>query len=140
LIRDAEPADIERIFEIEKDNFTRPWTKTSFLNEFKKQNKEFLVYEIYGQIAGYIIFWYILDEAELANVAVAKNCRRQGIAAKLLKYCIKRHPEVSRVYLEVEKTNTGAISLYRKFGFKTTGFIKNYYGNDRDAQRMCLSL
>jgi len=139
LIRDAKPADIDAIYQIEKENFNRPWSEISLMNEFKKQKSDFLVYEINGLVAGYIIFWYILDEAEIGIISVSKDHQRKGIAVELLKYCISMHPEVNRIYLEVDKTNSGAISLYNKFGFKTTGYIKNYYGNGKDAQRMALS-
>lgn len=140
MIRDARPADLEQIIAIEHENFNRPWSEISFLNEFKKNKCDFLVYEENGHVAGYIIFWYILDEAELANIAVGKKHQRKGIAAKLFNTCLKKHPEVSMIYLEVDKTNTGAICLYERLGFKTTGNIKNYYGKDKDAQRMALSL
>jgi len=140
LIREAKPSDLGQIFAIERDNFDRPWSEVSFLNEFKKGESDFLVYETDGQVAGYIIFWYILDEAELANVAVDKKYRRKGIAARLFNHCLNKHPEVSSIYLEVDKTNTGAICLYERLGFKETGYIKDYYGKDKDALRMSLNL
>lgn len=125
MIREAKPADIDAIYQIEIDNFDNPWSTDSFMVEFKKQKSDFLVYEIDGQVAGYIIFWYILDEAEIGVIAVSKSHQRKGIAVKLIKYCITKHPEVNRIYLEVDKTNSGgAICLYKKFGFKTTGYIK----------------
>ncbi len=49
------------------------------------------MYEIDGQVAGYIIFWYILDEAEIGVIAVSKSHQRKGIAVKLIKYCITKH-------------------------------------------------
>lgn len=140
MIRDAKPADVDGIFLIEEQNFSRPWSRESFLLEFNKRNCDFLVYEEDGRVAGYIIFWYILDEAEIGNVSVSPEHRRKGIAAELIKYCFIRHPEVRRVFLEVDKTNSGAICLYKRFGFKVTGYIKDYYGKGRDAQRMFLSL
>jgi ribosomal-protein-alanine N-acetyltransferase len=136
LIRNAEPADIEGILLIEKDNFTNPWSEVSFMNDFKKNNCEFLVWEISGEVAGFIIFWYILDEGEIGNIAVDRKYRRQGIAEKLINGCKLKHPEVSNIYLEVEETNTGAICLYNKLGFERTGFIKDYYGTGRNALRM----
>lgn len=140
MIRDAKPADIEDVCRIEAENFSRPWTRVSFENELVKDNCDFLVYESDGRVAGYIIFWYILNEAEIGNIAVSVDYRRRGIAAELIKMCINKHPEVSTVFLEVEKTNTGAICLYEKFGFTETGLIRDYYGKGRDAQRMCLDL
>jgi len=140
LIREARPSDIAQILLIEKENFQRPWSEVSLLNEFKKSCSSFLVYESDGLVAGYIIFWYILDEAELANIAVKSYYRRRGIAAELINTCIKKHPELKNIYLEVDKTNSEAICLYRRFGFRITGYIKDYYGIGKDAQRMTLSL
>jgi len=140
LIREAKPADIGSVAEIEMASFGKPWSLSSFIAELEKDNCEFLVYEINGQVAGYIIFWYILDEAEIGNIAVSYNHRRKGIGRKLLDECISRHPEVGNIYLEVDKTNTGAICLYSKYGFKNSGYIKDYYGKGSDALRMMLSV
>jgi ribosomal-protein-alanine N-acetyltransferase len=136
LIRKAVSADIEKIVKIERDCFSRPWSEKSFEMELEKKNCEFLVFESDADIAGYIIFWYIIDEAELANIAVAEKYRKKGIAAKLLQFCVDKHPDISSIFLEVEETNSGAICLYRKFGFEVSGKIKDYYGRGRDALRM----
>lgn len=140
MIRDAKPADIAAVVEIEAECFGRPWSESSFMSELDKDNCDFLVYEIDGQVAGYIIFWYILDEAEIGNVAVSGSYRRKGIACNLLDECISKHPEVGNIYLEVDKTNTGAICLYSKYGFQNSGYIKDYYGKGKDALRMTLTI
>lgn len=140
MIRDAKPADIVSVIEIETDSFGRPWTELSFISELEKDNCNFLVYESDGQVAGYIIFWYILDEAEVGNIAVSRKHRRKGIANKLLDECVSKHPEVRKIYLEVDKTNTGAICLYTKYGFENSGYIKDYYGKGKDALRMSLTI
>lgn len=124
---------------IEKDSFPVPWSRHSFEIELNKLNGDFLVYDIDGAVGGYIVFTYVLDEAELAVVAVSENFRRLGIAEKLLAHCIRQHAEISTVYLEVEKTNAPAVALYKKFGFNINGEIKDYYGAGRHAYRMSLS-
>ncbi|WP_415238055.1 ribosomal protein S18-alanine N-acetyltransferase [Seleniivibrio woodruffii] len=139
MIRNVEHEDIDRILVIENTSFPRPWSRKSFETELFKDNCDFLVYDIDGSIAGYIVFWYILDEAELAVVAVADGFRRQGIAGRLLTYCVEKNKNINVIYLEVEKTNTSAVKLYEKKGFRTNGEIKDYYGEGRHALRMsCL--
>ncbi|ADD68214.1 ribosomal-protein-alanine acetyltransferase [Denitrovibrio acetiphilus DSM 12809] len=140
MIREAEHADIDSVCLIEKEVFKRPWSESSFVAELTKVNCDFLVYEINGEVAGYIIFWYILDEGEVGNIAVSPLYRRKGIARKLLDACILMHPEVSNIYLEVDKTNAGAICLYSEYGFEDSGTIKDYYGKGMDALRMYLSI
>jgi ribosomal protein S18 acetylase RimI-like enzyme len=41
----------------------------------------------------------------------------------------------NRIYLEVRASNTKAIAFYEKAGFKKTGMIKDFYG-DEDAITM----
>ncbi len=96
-----------------------------------------------GQIIGYICFWVVLDEAHLANLAVAPEARRQGVAAFLLKTMIRylRARGVKQILLEVRERNKAALSLYHKFGFKIDGRRKGYYSDTKeDAILMSLSL
>ena len=82
MIRNASHEDLDAILEIENGCFTRPWSRKSFEAELFKIRSDFLVCEECGEVAGYIVFWYILDEAELADVAVAEKFRRRcGISA-----------------------------------------------------------
>ncbi len=39
MIREAKPADIDAIYQIEIDNFDNPWSTDSFMVEFKKTEK-----------------------------------------------------------------------------------------------------
>jgi len=87
-----------------------------------------------GQIIGYICFWVVLDEAHLANLAVAPGIRRQGVATFLLKTMIRylRARGIKRVLLEVRERNKAALSLYQKFGFKIDGRRKGYYSDTKE--------
>ena len=40
---------------------------------------------------------------------------------------------VKKVYLEVESTNTAALVVYKKCGFKSYNIRKGYFGLNRDA-------
>ena len=55
----------------------------------------------------------------IADLAVDENCRRMGVAGKLLE-AIKstaREKGIDRIQLNVNALNSGAISLYEKQGF-----------------------
>lgn len=139
MIRNAAHDDLDAILAIENSCFPRPWSRKSFESELFKIKSDFLVYEECGEVAGYIVFWYILDEAELADVAVAEKYRRRGIASRLLTHCVEKHEEIDIIHLEVEATNTSAVRMYEGMGFVPKGQIKDYYGEGRHALRMsCL--
>jgi len=58
--------------------------------------------------------------AYITNVSIIKEFSGLGVASKLLKMCIS-HVELncfSTIILEVNKMNTQAVNLYKKYGFK----------------------
>jgi ribosomal-protein-alanine N-acetyltransferase len=65
------------------------------------------------------------DEAELLNLAVAPEARRQGVAGALLEAL--RETATGHIFLEVAEKNTPAVELYRKFGWEPVALRKGYY-------------
>jgi ribosomal-protein-alanine N-acetyltransferase len=133
----AEPMrleDLDEVISIEKGSFPTPWSRNMFLEEMENRNSRLIVFKRERAIVGYVCFWVVLDEAHLLNVAVHPNKRRQGfgrlIMAKIEALCIKEG--LKRVILEVARKNVAARSLYRKCGFHSIGFRKNYYGVTKD--------
>lgn len=79
----------------------------------------------------------VLDEAHIANIAVKKTLRKNGIGSKLLENLIAEAKKyTSSITLEVNEKNLPAISLYQKYGFQTLGKRKKYYNNTHDAYIM----
>ena len=70
----------------------------------------------------------------LYNIVVKKSNRGHGISSILLEELIKiaKKKGCKKINLEVAATNTVAISLYEKFGFKQVGLRPKYY-NGVDA-------
>jgi ribosomal-protein-alanine N-acetyltransferase len=81
------------------------------------------------QLVGYVIGWYVLDEGELANLAVAPDARRRGIGRSLLDAMLDDAASraVSRVFLEVRESNQAARHLYAQREFEHIGRRKRYY-------------
>ena len=73
----------------------------------------------------------ILKHSQAVNVAVYPEARRKGVGEKLIDrvFALASDQKLSFVSLEVRESNTPAISLYEKKGFKTEGRRKNFYKN-----------
>jgi len=53
---------------------------------------------------------------------------------------LKNYYDTTEVYLEVRVSNTPAISLYEKLGFRVVGRIPRYYSDGEDAYIMARPL
>lgn len=116
--------DLDRVVEIEKEVFPSPWSKGSFSSELKNPFSTALVWEE-ERVEGYIIWRKILGEVHILNLAVSPSKRRRGIGSALLRKCLDEDAEY--FVLEVRKSNTPAIELYKKFGFRVVAEIRDYY-------------
>ena len=79
----------------------------------------------------------------LVSIAVLKEYRGRGIGSALLSETIsvmKNIYQTASIFLEVRVSNTPAIKLYRKFGFKVVRRIPYYYRDGEDAYVMVLRL
>lgn len=127
--------DIDEILIIEKTSFSYPWTKSLFINELKNPySHAYLLRTHENRVIGYIIFWLIMDEGHILNVAIHPEYRNKGFGSLLIKfsldYLVKNSGKV--MTLEVRKSNIHAIALYRKFGFRVVNIRKNYYISNRE--------
>jgi len=132
---DVRPEHIPQIEELEKRCFSMPWPADLLISQMKDAQHEFIAaLDADGRILGYVGMMYVLDEGYIANVAVAPEYRRQGIADALIKrleeLCLAH--ALSFVSLEVRAGNVPAITLYEKHGFRRVGLRKNYYERPRE--------
>jgi ribosomal-protein-alanine N-acetyltransferase len=95
-----------------------------------------------GGLLGYALFWHVVDELHLLNVAVAIPWRRRGIGRALIDDLIAygRAHAVARILLEVRAGNLPAITLYEQLGFTRFNVRERYYADDEDAIEMSLIL
>jgi ribosomal-protein-alanine N-acetyltransferase len=81
--------------------------------------------------------------ADVHNIAIHVDFRRRGIARLLLTRVLlaAKQQSLTRVTLEVRKSNLPAQKLYESLGFVTSGLRKGYYSDDgEDALAMTLEL
>ena len=75
----------------------------------------------------------------IATIGVEPGHQRRGIGFELLRACETR-TKLPRVKLTVRISNDGAISLYKKAGYRTTDIWKRYYSDGEDGLVMEKSL
>ena len=136
----AQSGDIDEIVRLEERCFpTEPWSRQMFTEELENDLALFVVAEVDGRIAGYLIAWIIVPmECQVGSIAVLPEYRRQGIARQLLGIMLQtcREAGTPDAYLEVRVSNTAAIELYRSLGFAQDGLRKAYYQDGEDAITM----
>ena len=87
------------------------------------------------EIVGGIDFRLSIPEADLLFIYIRKDLRGKGYSKTLLDESLKElsNKGVHKVFLEVDNTNSRALSLYNSYGFKRISVRKYYYVNGNDA-------
>lgn len=134
IVIEANETHAAGIAGIEAACFSRPWSAEAVLNEIRKEITSFYVCLVNGDVAGYISFESICGESYMGNLAVAPRFRKKGIASALLRRAIQTadHMKAEFLTLEVRASNTPAIRLYEKFGFRNNGLRKKFYSEPEE--------
>lgn len=127
--------ELEQIERLEKECFSQPWSLNALTEFYKNPNSDIFVSVLREKVVGYVTFTKILDEIQIANVAVDKAFRRCGIAGRLIDEIINfgQKNDFSVITLEARQSNLAAVTLYTKKGFEIVGKINNYYSFPKEA-------
>lgn len=89
-------------------------------------------YVINNEVVGYLEYALLYERIEIENIFVLENYRCNGVGSKLMECLINTcyDKKLINITLEVRKSNSIAISLYKKYGFNKIGVRHNYYGNE----------
>ena len=89
------------------------------------------IYNYYDgeKILGYLEIRLVDGVVDIMNIFVNEEDRRKGVATSLMNEMFEKE-NYSRIMLEVNENNYGAINLYNKLGFKEISFRDRYYGDD----------
>ena len=126
---------LDEVAELERICFSTPWSRNMLAEELDNACSAFLVAEDdAGRVVGYAGLQVILDEGYITNVAVRPECRRNGIAGKLLQVFLDfgQANHLAFLTLEVRASNYDAIALYGSRGFRSVGRRKNYYEHPKE--------
>lgn len=135
-IQPMQKSDVDEVLKIEEMAYgDHHWSKDSFYGELSNDLAHYYcAFDSENNLVGYAGAWGIIDEAHITTIAVKPELRRKKIGEMLLieilNYCYKN--EIKYVTLEVRVSNTAAIKLYEKYGFKSLGTRKGYYQNNNE--------
>ena len=129
---------VAQVAELEKLCFADPWSEKSIASELEHDYALWLVAVEEETVIGYVGAQISFEEADVMNVAVHPNHRRQRIAEKLMDALIAQLQtrQCIGLTLEVRDSNQPAIALYEKLGFVQVGLRKNYYYNPKEDARI----
>ena len=137
--------DVAEVAALENQIFGDPWSADSFLAEVER-NPDIgypIVLRSQGKIVAYAVAWFIVDEIHIGNVAVRPEDQGQGIGQAVLRSILEEGERRGMTYatLEVRPSNTRALALYERFGFRRIAVRKQYYRDNReDALVLSLEL
>ena len=119
---------------LERACFSLPWSENALLSELSNENAIYLAATEGETLLGYVGSEISFEEADMMNLAVLPDRRRQGIAQALvaaLETALAAHG-VERLTLEVRASNISARALYEKLGYVPVARRPSYYLRPRE--------
>jgi len=135
----------EELFLLESDLFTNSWSENTLEEQLKIKTSLNLGLKVNNELISYVLCQDLFPEIEILRFGVKRKFQLQGKGKFLLKSLISllKQKNYNRIFLEVNTSNSRAISLYKQFGFIDISIRKNYYfetGIYYDAKIMQLTL
>ena len=138
-LRDAgSTADLDAIVALEAQAFTNPWPRETLAWELGNSDvtRIYLLRSDAGAVVAFCVSWVVFEELHINTLAVAPDERRKGLATLLLQRVLAEALKegARKATLEVRASNTAALALYERLGFRVTSTRPRYYTNpDEDA-------
>ncbi len=121
-------ADLDAVVAAEERIYPFPWTRGNFVESLAAGHGAWLAQED-GNMIGYAVMMWVLDEAHLLNLSVLPELQRQGRGTALLMHLfgLARTRQATRMLLEVRRSNFSGQGLYLRHGFGEIGHRRRYY-------------
>lgn len=128
IFRPMTEADVDAVFAAELRIYPFPWTRGNFLDSVRSEYRNW-VCEDNGALVGYAVVTVTLDEAQLLNISVVPERRRQGLGLALMEHLMAdvARRGVKTLFLEVRPSNAAGRAMYDGLGFTRIGERRDYY-------------
>ncbi|MFL2767899.1 MAG: ribosomal protein S18-alanine N-acetyltransferase [Dehalococcoidia bacterium] len=97
------------------------------LLNYKLNNYIVYIAKFDSECIGYLSASLVCFELNIYNLGIEEKYRKKGYGYQLLDYTIKSIPNISNVYVELRKSNSAALNLYKKLGFYIYNQRSKYY-------------
>lgn len=152
-LRRFREGDLTRVMEINRRCLPENYTSSFFLDLYNSYPETFLVAEYEGDVVGYVMCrlesgfsefgrFKFVKKGHLVSLAVMHEHRDKGVGSRLLAAVMREMAKCGcrESFLEVRKSNSMAIALYRKLGYEIARCVKGYYLDGEAACLMCTKL
>lgn len=123
--------DLDGVIDVEAASFLRPTSRDWYVNELARPDVCYIyVVRIDSvRVAGFCAFWKIADQIHINNLAIRPDLRGRGLGRLLLTQVLQDADAMAApsATLEVRRSNTPALRLYERAGFRVTGVRPSYY-------------
>ena len=146
VLRPMTVATLDGVMALEELVYPFPWTRGNFLDSLAAGYVAWTLNRLEGDLVGYCVAMFGVDEMHLLNITIAPPWRRRGHARRLLDELVSvcRQRSADRLWLEVRESNLDAREVYGRLGFAAAGIRRGYYpapaGAREDAIVMTLDL
>ncbi len=133
-IKKAELSDLDKIIQIQNISNENILRSDSIEADISNNNCIYYLAYTNNTFIGYIGCSYIIDTMDILSILVIPEFRKLGVATLLLNSIIDfcKQNSITKILLEVKKSNFSAIQLYEKLQFIKISTRENYY-KDEDA-------
>ena len=143
-IRFATGWDLRQVLQIDRVSFSRQWDYDTFKSALKDVFFVFEERKILKKLRGFLVASYSegTNSVMIRKVAVHPGHRNKGIGTRFIKAVLDELAKmnVREVNLHVHISNTGAIKLYERLGFKIVQIDRPDYAEDESFYLMRLNL
>jgi ribosomal-protein-alanine N-acetyltransferase len=119
---------LDAVLHIENKAYAHPWTRGNFADSIKS-GYQLLALMGGDTLVGYLVAMEGVDEVHLLNITVAPEYQGQGYGVLMLDalalWARSRHAHW--LWLEVRVSNSRAMQVYERYGYRRVGERKNYY-------------
>jgi len=152
-IRRCEREDISAVIDINSETLPEHYSDYFYYEILTEFPETFLVAELAGALVGYVMcrieygFSHLrrlglARKGHIVSIAVRDQHRGRGVGSMLMR--TSQEAMVSKTatesYLEVRVSNSEAIALYQRLGYKVSGRLEAYYKDGEAALVMAAQI
>lgn len=152
-IRRCERDDIRTVIDVNAETLPEHYSDYFYFDILSEFPETFLVAELEGVLIGYVMcrieygFSHLRKlglarKGHIVSIAVRGQHRGKGVGTMLMRSSQEAMvaKAVTETYLEVRVTNSEAISLYQRLGYRVTSRLEAYYKDGEAALVMAAPL
>ncbi len=152
-MRSFKPDDLQSVMSVNRVCLPENYSPYFFMDLYERYPATFIVAEQEGAVIGYIMcrietgfasfgLFGIAKKGHVVSIAVLPEYQHRGVGSALMKEAMKSMPlyKAKECYLEVRVTNSPAVRMYEKLGFRIVRKSDGYYADGEDAYVMAKKL